>query len=248
MKNLIRQPINTFTNFSYIVNAVFFTVKGIEDFRRRDPYNLITANSFYSILLGFISFYTFLGSTFFHSSLILYASRIDFSAVYSISLYPLMYFAHRIWLYITKRPSKVKHIGEMIVFILVFTAIYVALTFFISMRYIHETVLFFIVLTVLMGIFLEIAEGGRTKKIYLWLTIIFISIAVIFFKLDIEKILCNPDSYLQPHSIWHICNGFAVFYFYLYIRSEHYNPLHDFEVSKLRKLFLHRVPAKSSEE
>lgn len=240
MKNLIRQPINTFTNYVYLVNAVFFTIKGVQDYQRKEPYNLITANSFYSILLGFISFYTFLGSTFFHSSLILFASKIDFSAVYSISLYPLMYFTHRLWLSLTKRPSQVKHVGEMLVFIFVFTVIYIILTFFVTMHYIHQTVLFFIILTVLFGIILERTEGGRTKKIYLKLTASFISVAVIFFKLDIEKILCHPDSYFQPHSIWHICNGFAVFYFYLYIRSDHYNPHHDVKVSKLRQLFLLR--------
>jgi hypothetical protein len=238
LKNLIRQPVNTFTNITYLVNAVFFTVKGIQDYRRREPYNLITANSFYSFTLGAVSLYTFIGSTFFHASLIMFASKIDFSAVYSVSLYPLMYFTHRIWLLLTKRDSKVKHLKGMLLLIAVFTLIYITLTSFVSLKYVHEFVLFFIILTAIFGVVLEKADRAKSNKLYLWLTIIFISIAIIFFKLDIEKILCNPDSFFQPHSIWHICNGCAVFYFYLYIRSEHYNSAHDKEVNALKQHFL----------
>ena len=238
LKNLIRQPINTFTNITYLVNAVFFTVKGVEDYRRREPYNLITANCFYSFTLGAVSLYTFLGSTFFHSSLIMFASKIDFSAVYSVSLYPLMYFTHRIWLLLTKRESKVQHLKGMLFLITVFTIIYITLTSFVSLHYVHEFVLSFIILTGIFGVVLEKADEGKSNKLYLWLTIIFISIAIIFFKLDIEKILCNPESFFQPHSIWHICNGCAVFYFYLYIRSEHYNYAHDKKVRDLKKYFL----------
>ena len=42
MKKLVRQPINTFTNLWYIVNAIFFFSKGISDSRKPYAFNLIT--------------------------------------------------------------------------------------------------------------------------------------------------------------------------------------------------------------
>ena len=239
-KLLIRQPINTFTNIVYLVNAVYFLNRGINDYVKKNAYNLITAHPFYSFTLSAISLYTFCGSTFYHSSLISAASTIDFSAVYSVSLFPLMYFAHRIFLYVLKLPTYTRHRTGLIILISSFTTIYLLLTFVFSMKYIHQLVLLFIILTMLFGFILEKTDKGKTNKWYLILTVITITIAVIFFKFDMEKILCNPDSWIQPHSIWHICNGSAVFYFYLYIRSEGYIPHQDKKVLALKDEHLNK--------
>ncbi len=222
MLKIVRQPINTFTNFGYLVNAIFFLSKGMSDSRKSYAFNLITANPFYSLVLGFISIYTFACSTFFHSSLIKVASNLDFSAVYSISLFPLMYFSHRFILLLRGKPSKQKHPLETRLLVAVFTLIYLALTFWVSMEYVHPIVLGFITSTGFLGYVLEKKDPNKTMKAYLLFMVIFITAAMVFFKMDIAKIGCSPDSFLQPHSLWHILNSFAVFYFYLYIRSENY--------------------------
>ena len=54
----------------------------------------------------------------------------------------------------------------------------------------------------------------------MWLTIISISLAVMFFYFDNVRILCDPHSFIQPHGLWHLLGGVASFYFYFYIRSE----------------------------
>lgn len=238
MKKLIRQPINTFTNFVYLVNAIFFISKGISDAKNPKSFNLITANPFYSIVLGVISLYTFAASTFFHSSLIEFASDLDFSAVYSISLFPLMYFSHRYILLKLKKPSNIKHPHETRILVLIFSIIYLLLTFVISMHYVHPIVLSFIISIGILGYLLEKADPHKTNKAYLFFTILFISIAVVCFKLDTMKIGCNPDSFLQPHSIWHLCNGLAVFYIYLYFRSENYQAGKDEKLLPFREKYL----------
>ncbi|MCB9226479.1 MAG: hypothetical protein R2777_08995 [Chitinophagales bacterium] len=238
MKKLVRQPINTFTNLWYIVNAIFFFSKGISDSRKPYAFNLITANPFYSYVAGFAALYTFIGSTFFHSSLIEVASDIDFSAVYSVSLFPLMYYTHRFILLKLKKPTNVKHPVETTILVAIFTTIYLLLTFVIPMTYTHEIVLTFIALTVILGFILEKAEPRKTNKAYLLAVSIFITAAIIFFKMDIEKIGCVPESIIQPHSLWHICNAMAIFYFYLYIRSENYIPEKDEKLLPFREQFL----------
>jgi len=238
MHKLVRQPINTFTNAWYLVNSIFFFSKGLQDYKRHKPYNLITANPFYSLLFGGISMYTFVCSTFFHASLIEVASTLDFSAVYSISLFPLMYLTHRLWMNIIGVSSEIKHLKSMGFLISIFTILYLLLTFAVPMKHIHETVLVFIICTGLMGIWLERKEPGRTNRFYLNMTLLFIAIAILFFKLDMMKVLCQPESFLQPHSIWHLCNGIAILYFYLYIRSEKYKVEHHKSLQQLRRTYL----------
>lgn len=238
MLKLVRQPINTFTNFGYLVNAIFFLSKGINDKRKPYAFNLITANPFYSLVLAATSFYTFACSTFFHSSLIETASDLDFSAVYSISLFPLLYFSHRFILLKRNKPTNETHPFETRWIVVIFTMIYLILTFVVSMDYVHQIVVSFIIATGSLGYFLEHKDPGKTNKAYLLFMVIFITIAIIFFKMDIAKIGCNPDSFIQPHSIWHLCNSLAVFYFYLYIRSENYIPEKDEKLLPFRNDFL----------
>jgi len=235
MQRLVRQPINTFTNIWYVVNAIFFLSKGFSDRRKPKPFNLITANPYYSILLGLISIYTFLSSTFYHSSLISVASKLDFSAVYSISLFPLMYYAHRIVLIKRNKATNIKHPNEVKVIIFIFSIIYLLLTFLVPLEYVHPIVLSFIVLTGLGGFYLEKIQPNKTNKAYLLLMVLTISIAVVLFKMDYTKIACNPDSFFQAHSLWHIFNSFTVFYIYLYFRSENYQIDKDIKVKIIKE-------------
>ncbi len=229
MKKLIRQPVNTFTNFAYFVTGMFYFSKGREDSRKSRAYNLITANPYYSITLGVIYFYTFACSTFFHASLVEVASDLDFSAVYSICLFPLMYFMHRVVLYIQNKPSNLKHRKESTTLILTFSSFYLFLTFIVGLDYAHELVLIIVALVVIAGTWLESKDPGKTNKRYLAITTVSIILAIMFFAFDTRKILCIPDSVIQPHSLWHLLNATSVFFFYLYIRSENYDPAFDKE-------------------
>lgn len=235
LKKLVRQPINTFTNVWYVVNAIFFLSKGISDYKNPNSFNLITANPYYSILLGFVSIYTFLCSTFFHSSLISVASNLDFSAVYSIALFPMMYYSHRILLLVRKKSTHEKHPKEVKLLIAIFSVIYVLLTFF-GMDYVHPIVFTFILLTALGGFYLERKEPNKSNPFYLILMVVFISIALFLFEMDNAELICNPDSFIQPHSLWHIFNSMTVYYIYLYFRSENYQPHKDEKIKELRKL------------
>jgi hypothetical protein len=45
-------------------------------------------------------------------------------------------------------------------------------------------------------------------------------VAFIIWTLDITKILCNPNSWLQGHALWHLLGALAAGLLYLYYRSE----------------------------
>ena len=227
MKRLIRQPFNTFTNFIYLIIAIFCFSKGMEDIKKKRAYNLITANRFYSFTLSAVAVYTFLGSTLFHSSLIEFFSNMDFSAVYSISLFPLMYFTHRVVLTVMKKPTNVRRSTERIFFIVIFTALYIFLSFHLEMSVIHPAVASIVGCLIVAGIYLEIKDPKQTNKDYLIATFVSIIIAGILFEMDIKHLFCSELGSVTPHSLWHIFNGMSIFFLYLYIRSERYDPTQD---------------------
>ena len=92
-----------------------------------------------------------------------------------------------------------------------------------------------LVLTAVGGLYLEKNVQNKSNRLYLLLMVITITIAIILFKMDISKIGCDPESFFQAHSLWHIFNSFTVFYIYLYFRSENYKPSEDKKIAHLRE-------------
>jgi hypothetical protein len=224
MNKLVRQPVNTVTNFVYFVIAIYCFSKGMEDIKKKRAYNLITANRFYSFTLAGIMLYTFLGSTLFHSSLIDFFSKMDFSAVYSITLFPAMYITHRFILTLAGKPTNIRRSNERLVLIAIFSVLYLVLAFGLnSDKVVPPLVAGIILATIGMVIYLERKAPGMTHKNDLWVCIISILIAGVLFVMDIFKIFCGDLGRITPHSLWHIFNGLSIFFFYLYIRSENYD-------------------------
>ena len=220
MSMTIRQPINTFSNFVYWLVGFSILIRGWKDQSKQKRYNIVSANPFYSITLGCIMLYIFCASTFYHSSLIEVASRLDFSSVYSLSLFPLMYFTHRVWLLSIGVPSNVKHSKSTVTVVAIFSIAYILLTFFLPHGTENFAVLSIIATIILFGMIVEKKDPGKTNHYYLIVSIGLILIAVMWFGFDVYKVLCNENSFIQPHSLWHLFAGSSVFYFYMYIRSE----------------------------
>ena len=220
LDNFIRQPINTFSNFIYWIAAIVILNRGWKDRKKKTRYNIISANPFYSLTLGFIMLYIFCASVFFHSSLIHIASELDFSAVYSLSLFPFMYFTHRVWLLRLGIPSNQKHPQSTRVLSIVFPIAYLLLTFGLPNVNRNYVVLAIIFMVVFFATIVERYDRGKTNHYYLIVCMTSILFAAMWFGFDVHKVLCNPDSFIQPHSLWHLFSGIGTFYFYMYIRSE----------------------------
>ena len=220
LDHFIRQPLNTLSNFIYWLNAIVIINRGWKDRTKKNRYNIISANPFYSFTLGGIMLYIFCASVFFHSSLIHVASELDFSAVYSLSLFPLMYFSHRVWLLRLGIPSNTRHIKSTLTLVIASTIAYLLLTFFLPEGVRNFVVLGIIILILAFGITVERYDRGKTNHYYLVTCMLSIMFAVMWFGFDVHKVLCDPDSFVQHHSLWHLFSGISVFYFYMYIRSE----------------------------
>ncbi|MBL0310995.1 MAG: ceramidase domain-containing protein [Bacteroidetes bacterium] len=220
MSKVVRQPTNTFSNFIYWISAIAILRRGWKDQSNRKRYNMISANPFYSIAFGGILLYIFFASTLFHSSLTKFSSTLDFSAVYSLTLFPFMYFTHRVWLLSIGLPSNARHAKSTFTVIIVFTTLYLLLTFFLPTEWRHPAVVGIILMMIVAAIIVERKDPGKTNHRYLAICVGSILIALMWYAFDQRKLMCNPDGYIQPHSLWHVFSGISAFYFYMYIRSE----------------------------
>jgi hypothetical protein len=221
MSNPVRQPVSTFSSIMYLMVAlVVFKKKGNER-KGSNDFNLITANPVYSYFLGFILLYVFAASTFYHASHIQLALRLDYSAVFSFSLFPVMYFLQRLWLIHNRKHPRISKKGLTVTFYLVYIVACLLLSFFTPEGKEGLVTLILILAFITLAVLTEKAEPYRTDPVYLALSITSVLMALIWFQFDKYKVLCNPNSYFQPHSLWNLFIGLSAFYFYLYIRSEH---------------------------
>jgi hypothetical protein len=155
------------------------------------------------------------------------ASDFDFSGVYSIALFPLMYFTHRVSLTLRGLPSNVRYYNERLILIISFSILYLLLAFVVPMNFVHPIVGVMIVLLFSFGFYVERKDKGHTNRRYLIMSIITLVIALFFFEFDFQRIMCFPEYYIYPHNYWHLFNGISMFYLYLYIRSESYHAQYD---------------------
>ncbi len=217
MSNPVRQPINTFSSIVYLIAAIVILKKGRKDGNKINTHGLYIA---YRYLFGFILFYVFCASTFYHASLINLAHKFDYSAVFSFSLFPVMFFLHRRWLGRSKNLSPAQKWKSFAIFFSAFLAVNLLLSFLLPKG--KESIAALVIIVIFLGLTFAtvIAEPDNPGRHSLILSVISILIALLWFEFDKNKILCNPNSYFQPHSLWNLFIGLSAFYFYLYIRSE----------------------------
>lgn len=219
LSNPVRQPVNTFSNIVYLAVAIIVLKKTRESYISRSNYR-ITADNGYALLFGVLLLYVFGASTFYHASLIDAAHKLDYSAVFSFSLYPIMFLLNRWWLRRHGMLLNIQKRKTTAVFFSAFLAVNLLLIFFTPKG--KESLAAIILVMIFLGLAIAtvIFEKENPGLNYLILSISSLLIAILWFELDKYKILCNPASYFQPHSLWNICVGISAFYFYLYIRVE----------------------------
>lgn len=215
--NPVRQPVNTFSNIVYLITAIVILRTRWEERYKSNPRYLNTVHSF---LFGVILLYVFGASTFYHASLINVAHKLDYSAVFAFSLFPVMFFVHRWWLSRNSNIPNAKNNISTALFLSSFLAVNLLLSFLLPKG--KESIAVLIIILLFLGLaFVTIkTEPDNPGRHYLILSILSILIALLWFEFDKNKILCKPNSYFQPHSLWNLFVGLSAFNFYLHIQNE----------------------------
>ena len=215
----VRQPVNTFSNIVYLLTAVII-LSGLWKSRHANTKGHLSESNIFCLLFSIVLLYVFVASTFYHASLIGIAHTLDYSAVFSFSLFPFMFFLYQ-WSLLKKKTLSISERRKSeILFLLIFSGANLGLALLTPKGKEQMVAILLVLLFLISAIITVIVEKHKPGTNYLVFTIIAVIAAVILFEFDKYKIICNPESFFQPHSLWNISIGLSAFWFYLYMRSE----------------------------
>ena len=205
----VAQPANTWSSFGFVLVGLLVMRQSAVDIHLLKR-NLLTSQRAYPVLFGAALIITGLSSAFYHASLTFVGQFFDVMGMYLIASFIMLYNISR---YKTFRGR------NFVIAYLVINALlaFLLVTYPALRRYIFGAVIF-------AALWPEY-RLRKTRKLLInnfflkaaWGTLI---LAFIIWTLDITKIICNPNSWLQGHALWHLLGAAAGGFLYLYYRSE----------------------------
>lgn len=203
------QPANTWSSFGFVLIGLLVLGQSVEDFRLHKT-NLMTRQRAYPRLFGTALIIIGLGSAFYHASLTFVGQFFDVMGMYLIASF--------IFLYNHSRLSPLTGRRFVMAYLLINAVLAVILIQYPTLRrYIFGLM---ILATLVPEYRLRAKKMVVINSRFLhaaWGTLI---LAFVIWTLDISKILCNPNSWLQGHALWHLLGAVAGGFLYLYYRSE----------------------------
>ncbi len=209
----VRQPANTWSSYAFVLVGLLIISQARRDVDRESgarASNPVTQQLVYGLIYGGSLVIIGLGSAFYHASLSLAGQFFDVTGMYLLASFILLYNVAR------RYP-----LGQAVIAVayvaLNAALIYLLLEFPALRRY-----LFAALIAAALG--LEYLARKRSNLViegrYIRAALLLLVTAFIIWVLDITKLLCSPESWLQGHAVWHVMGALAAGLLYLYYRSE----------------------------
>lgn len=215
---VIRQPVNTWSNLSYLLFGILLIDYGIKDFQKKDSDNLLTRFPSFTILWGISQVYVFIGSFTYHASATYFFQQLDMSGVLAACTIPLFYAIGRCFLVWRKRPTINFILFNHTLVIASIILLNLALAYFDLL--LRELVGVFIGFTILfIGIPYCFYVIRATYRYFIF-AMLFLTAAIICWFVDKERLFCNPESIFQAHAMWHILTTASLYFLYRFFKSE----------------------------
>ena len=181
--SLVRQPANTWSSLAFVIAAAWVGLRLRSSARARAALPKAEAGLFLAALalVG-------LGSAFYHATLTFVGQVVDVAGMYLVATFILL---HRLG-----PRFKLPPIGSVLVFVTANAVLMAAQVTTPSMR----RVAFGVLLVLALAIEWRESRGGRP-----WLArgaLLMVS-AFVIWALDRERLICDPESLLQGHALWH---------------------------------------------
>lgn len=187
--SLMRQPANTWSSLAFVVAAVWIALRLRSSERARAALPPAEAGLFMAALalVGF-------GSAFYHATLTFIGQVVDVAGMYLVATFILL---HRLGPRFHLPP-----IGSVLVFVTVNAALMAGQITTPSMRRVAFGVLLVLALAI---------EWGSSRRGRPWLArgALLMILAFVIWALDRERVICDPESLLQGHAVWHILGALA---------------------------------------
>lgn len=208
----IRQPADTYSNLGFLYIGVVMLVFAFQD-RRREPTIFLHQYPIWSFLYAGALIATFLASGFFHASLTRFAEWLDLAAVFAAALLPVFFNFHRLQAHYQKQTASV---GPWITIYLASLTLACISIFQINAWWTFPAAILMIALS---SVWLQLV--GRWPGGWKWAlgSMLMTAFAAMWFVFDIQRILCDSQSWLQPHALWHLSDAAAVGIYYGFMRK-----------------------------
>jgi len=195
-QSYIKQFSNTVSSFSFVYLGILIIFQNQQ-------------NKLFQIF-GLFTAFIGLGSAFFHATLSFLGQSFDLAGIYLLTSFIFVYALYRIY--------NLGTIESMILLIIINFVLDIGLI------YTPELRRYLVGLLVVFGLLSEVFYiKSRLVNIQTkWITYSSISIVLAFcvWVVDIQKILCYPQSIFQGHALWHFLSTLSIYFLYKYYRSE----------------------------
>ena len=211
--SLVRQPANALSGLAFLpVGAGILAFAAGTRARRREgpPANLLSSRAAYPALLGAAAVLVGAGTAFYHASLTFWGQTADVLVMYLLATFLVLYGASRRWRIRPARAAAVYAAGNLLLLLLL-----VAVPG--ARRYAFAAL-------VAAATALEAAARRRapvradTRLLHAAVAVL--AAGFVLWTLDLTRVLCRPESWLQGHAAWHLAGAAATGLVFLFYRSE----------------------------
>jgi len=220
INGVIRQPMSTFTNIFYLFFGVEMMVNSYTDYHKNQGHpNLLVANFQYSLMFGLCLLVLFFGSTLYHASVVDLFAQMDMAGVFACALFPLLFTLHKLYAahFYNNKPY-FSMLGSMLIVLIFFLCQSVLTSYYWQDEsYYILPMLYFTLISATGYHNLYYVQKSERNNLFISLLFTFFAIFLYFY----DWYYCDEMSYFQPHSLWHIFSALSMYYFYLFLRSEH---------------------------
>ncbi|HHZ64680.1 MAG TPA: hypothetical protein EYN51_04145 [Flavobacteriales bacterium] len=207
----IRQPADTWSNLAFIIISV--VIIWMAYYRKPGVSNNLVQNTSYSWLFALASFLTGAGSFYYHASLTFISQWFDVMGMYFSVSFFIIYNLDRLYKIGTAKVYSLYFAVNILLGVLLVTIPE-------ARRYLFGSFMLLLLVSIHYSQ-LKLKTEIRTSYLY-WAIACFI-IAFGLWILDIEHIVCVPNSLFQLHAVWHCLTALSGFFIYMYYRSEQTN-------------------------
>jgi hypothetical protein len=223
----IRQPVNTWSNLAFVLTGLFVIGIGLYDLTqasRSGTFNPMRHKFVYPAVYGIVTILIGMGSIFYHVSLAFAGQVVDIISIYLLTSFMLLYNLSR-----TRPMGNEAFVGLYLLLNVLLG--YISIRVPVLRRYIFLALLVAVLVSEVIvrrkrlivrrkRLIVRRKRRPRMKVAFMVAALVSLVLGCTAWILDVTRVVCAPDSWLQGHAMWHVFMAAVIGFMYLYYRSE----------------------------